>query len=410
MLCKECPSHATCEKCVELIEGGNLRKKVSPPMPITLYQPVQNKTYNGSLVVISRIGMLIKTNAPMDSYIVNIKDKITAEISPIYVKGLKDAIAFDINHVIRNEEKDERLSKEAYDFLFSDKNEVINKLTEHLDDTLREKLREEFQRELFKTDLIDRLKMSSCYRYEKGRLRLQSGEKHPLVDEYQLIDLIETAVKKGVPQRDYIMEPTKNMYLDIHAIPLSHDVGGILTFDVSDIVKKEKDMIREQWNNYRDVILSLTNGKLHLMERKELGEHTLIYEKKFNFYLDEIKQMSELRQGISQWFEEKGRKVEYKLLITTTEAVTNALKYSGQCEVEIWQNDKGILILVGDHGHGITLSNLPKATLIKGFSTSQSLGQGFHLMTHYSDMLYLVSDTSGTSVGLYFSQSKEGEE
>ncbi|WP_188623342.1 ATP-binding protein [Caldalkalibacillus thermarum] len=87
-----------------------------------------------------------------------------------------------------------------------------------------------------------------------------------------------------------------------------------------------------------------------------------------------------------------------------TEAVTNALKHAGSCQVEMWQESAtgAILFLVIDQGKGIQLKHLPQVALVRGFSTRSSLGMGFHVMSQYTDKLFLKSDRAGTVVGLYF--------
>ena len=57
-----------------------------------------------------------------------------------------------------------------------------------------------------------------------------------------------------------------------------------------------------------------------------------------------------------------------------------------------------IQIWVEDHGAGIDLGQIPKATLEKGFTTAGSLGHGFFLMLRCIDRLHLLTGPGGTTL------------
>jgi len=52
--------------------------------------------------------------------------------------------------------------------------------------------------------------------------------------------------------------------------------------------------------------------------------------------------------------------------------------------------------LVSDPGHGIDFSILPKAALMAGFSTKQSIGMSFSIMLDLSDRVLLSTQPGGT--------------
>ena len=53
-----------------------------------------------------------------------------------------------------------------------------------------------------------------------------------------------------------------------------------------------------------------------------------------------------------------------------------------------------------DHGKGITLENLPNATLKKGYTTAGTMGQGMKMMLQTVDRIFLLTGAAGTTVVL----------
>ncbi|GGK36172.1 hypothetical protein GCM10010965_31420 [Caldalkalibacillus thermarum] len=304
-LCSQCPHHPSCTNCLNLIDGGLLRKKVSPPKSIILYDEEQSE-YHGWLIGISRIGMLVETNAPLGSYSVKISDHVTVYLSPIYHKGLSGLIAFDIVKVVRENQTDEQLSREEYEYLVLEKKEIISKLTENLEDSVKQKIREELETDLHKSELLDRLLVGASYRYDKGRIRQLSGEQVDILKESDLIKLMKESIKQGAPARELFIDTDREKYIDVHAVPTSFQSGAFLALDVTEIVKKEKELLKEQWENYKEVVLSLTNGKIHLIHRQELNEMLNGYAKQSEMHVEQAIQLAAVRQWVTQSLQAKG--------------------------------------------------------------------------------------------------------
>ena len=57
-----------------------------------------------------------------------------------------------------------------------------------------------------------------------------------------------------------------------------------------------------------------------------------------------------------------------------------------------------VQVRVEDHGHGIAVESLPRATLEKGFTTAGTMGYGFKLMLEAVDRVWLQTGTDGTTV------------
>jgi anti-sigma regulatory factor (Ser/Thr protein kinase) len=401
-LCNQCSTNVNCHSCLEFFEGGALRKKVFPAVPVQMTDD-KGQQYFGKLIAISPVGMLIETEAPVQDYMVNINHTIKARVSPIYQKGISNPIPFDIVEVFRKNTVGKRLSKEEYNSFFTNKRELIRNLTENLNTETKEKIRQELYLELAKSELLDRMVVGNSYIYEKGNIRLLSGNANLPIRERDLLPIMQEALRKQKPARHVIIDVEQEKYIDVHALPLGYQTGGFITLDISDIVKKEKQLLQEQWENYKDIILSLTKGKIQLLNQTEMDALLTNYEKQSFLEVDDAKQMAAMRSILKEEIVLHNIPL-FRISLATTEAVTNALKHAKKCMVEVWYNAHSVLILVSDQGKGIKMKDLPKATLVEGFSTHQSLGKGFHVMAQSTDKLYLKSDPSGTMVGLLFNK------
>lgn len=405
-VCNACPSNPNCENCKQFIDGGTLRKKVNPPRAVILEDKENKKNYNGLLYVISRVGMLIKTTAPRQSYIVDINDEITAKISPVMKKDLIDTdfISFDIVKVSRKTSQDERLSRDEYEYLFSDKKDLIDQLTEDLDENIKNEVREKLKIDLLKSELLDQLQLSATYKYEKGRLKQVSGDKDSFIKESDMLLWMNEALKQNAPRRETLIDPDKERYIDVHSVPLGYQSGGFVTLDVTNIVQKEKQLLEEQWQSFREVTHALSKGKVHLIKYDEIVEILSNCELISEMEVSSSTQLKEVREMIKQALVDVNLQLknQYQLLLSVQEGLTNALKHVGSGKIKIYIHEVKILIMIEDHGKGMLLKDIPKATLIKGYSTSATLGQGFHLMTSYCSQLFLKTDTNGTTLILEY--------
>ena len=78
----------------------------------------------------------------------------------------------------------------------------------------------------------------------------------------------------------------------------------------------------------------------------------------------------------------------------------NAVVHGGGGETAIRGDESAVQIWIADHGTGISLSQLPRAALEFGYSTKDSLGQGFWLMLRSADSVFLLTGSTGTTVVL----------
>jgi anti-sigma regulatory factor (Ser/Thr protein kinase) len=94
-------------------------------------------------------------------------------------------------------------------------------------------------------------------------------------------------------------------------------------------------------------------------------------------------------------------------LLVISEAVTNILKHAKDGKLTIVKTATSLHVLAEDTGSGFPLKLLPYTTLMAGYSTKKSLGQGFTLMMKMADQVLLSTSSSGSAVILVFHE-KEG--
>ena len=152
----------------------------------------------------------------------------------------------------------------------------------------------------------------------------------------------------------------------------------------------------------RDVLMSVTEGRFHLCESaadlppplEALGEP---------FSLVRVEAIPALRHAARDAAQRGGLSDERRedLELAVSEAAMNAVVHSHEGVGQICLHPDGtIQVWVMDTGPGITMENLPRATLERGYTTAGTLGHGFWLMLNSIDRLWLLTGTSGTTVVL----------
>jgi anti-sigma regulatory factor (Ser/Thr protein kinase) len=173
----------------------------------------------------------------------------------------------------------------------------------------------------------------------------------------------------------------------------------------------ESERLRRDFN--RDVLLAVTNGKLRLVDREDipgvlLGMRDPGMVRELHDPVDATTLRQSLQALTAGFFAEEGRGAD--LLMSVTEAATNAIKHGNGGEAKVWVVDETVSVMIVDHGEGIAPTHLARATLEKGYSTRISLGMGFHLMLETSDVLSLSTGPDGTAVLIQVSNCPRGSE
>ncbi|WP_227394311.1 ATP-binding protein [Jeotgalibacillus aurantiacus] len=169
--------------------------------------------------------------------------------------------------------------------------------------------------------------------------------------------------------------------------------------------------VPESWEIYRDVIYAATQEKLLLILKEEIeffknGELLLEY------MIRKRSDIADIRNMARQCFEEKGYSKSFMMscLLVLSESLTNVFKHAKCGHVKIVEDHhQSLHFIVEDEGPGIDLQSLPKATLLNGFSTRESLGQGFNVMMKIASKLRLYTGGQGTTLIISFDQPMDKE-
>jgi PAS domain S-box-containing protein len=152
---------------------------------------------------------------------------------------------------------------------------------------------------------------------------------------------------------------------------------------------------------YSEVIAAVTGGKLILVTPDEMSE--MLGERVGpEWHVDEYSQFSKVRAELAETLQSAGLSPDdcEGYVLAAGEAMTNAVKHGGVGTVAVHHTQDTVQIEVADHGPGIDFEYLPKATLVPGFSTKQSLGMGFTIMLEVCDRVLLTTQPGLTVLAL----------
>jgi anti-sigma regulatory factor (Ser/Thr protein kinase) len=154
----------------------------------------------------------------------------------------------------------------------------------------------------------------------------------------------------------------------------------------------------------REVLLGATQGRLRLCERRsELPERLTATELPVPLAQDSLPATRNLVSSVAQEMGFADDRVD-QLRTAVSEAAMNAVIHGGGGTLAICSDGETIQVWVDDHGSGIQMATLPRATLERGYSTKGSLGHGFWLMLNMSDEVSLFTSAAGTTVVLTFAR------
>ncbi|MBC8139775.1 MAG: PAS domain S-box protein [Fibrella sp.] len=93
---------------------------------------------------------------------------------------------------------------------------------------------------------------------------------------------------------------------------------------------------------------------------------------------------------------------QWDFLMAVGEASMNAVVHAGGGVGQVFGNAATgtVQVWITDHGTGIELASLPRATLERGYSTAGTLGHGFWMILQTCDRVYLLTGVLGTTVVL----------
>ena len=171
--------------------------------------------------------------------------------------------------------------------------------------------------------------------------------------------------------------------------------------EVGEAARALREAADQQKAFLRDVLLSVTDKKLRLCDTaSELPACLAPDAEAVPVTSGSLKA---LRQGALAAARGRGFGEErcHDLVTAVGEAAMNAVVHGGgggRGRVCAAPDGQTVQVWVEDAGTGITLENLPRATLEKGHSTAGSLGQGFWMMLKTADRIWLLTGKAGTTV------------
>ena len=153
----------------------------------------------------------------------------------------------------------------------------------------------------------------------------------------------------------------------------------------------------------RDVLASVTDGHLHLCDTPgDLPPALTPFAEPLPLSMSGG--LRELRRQAAEAAREAGLPDVrgFDLELAVGEAGMNAIVHSGEGTGQVlWDRAQGVVqVCISDQGEGITVENLPRATLERGYSTKATLGHGMKMMLQATDALWLLTGATGTTVVL----------
>ena len=161
-------------------------------------------------------------------------------------------------------------------------------------------------------------------------------------------------------------------------------------------------LLEQQRVFLRDVLSSVTEGKLLLSTSPAQlpAPLTLVGD---TIVLTREGGLHGLRLRVQEAARSAGHSEErqFDLITAASEAGMNCIVHGGGGTAQVSVGADGtVQVRVEDQGRGIAVENLPRATLLRGFSTKATLGHGLKMMIEAADRLYLLTSLNGTTVVL----------
>jgi anti-sigma regulatory factor (Ser/Thr protein kinase) len=177
----------------------------------------------------------------------------------------------------------------------------------------------------------------------------------------------------------------------------------------STLVDRQKQLeTNTEWDIYRDVIYAVTNKKLLLStpeEIKQLSFGEIVYMGEIKERADIPNSRKEIRETLEQM--QVGTRNMMNWLLAISEVITNIIKHAEEGSVIVKRDNNQVYVIVEDRGPGFDLENLPSMTLMAGYSTKKSMGQGFHLMLKMTKQIILSNNERGSTIILKFTKKED---
>lgn len=164
-----------------------------------------------------------------------------------------------------------------------------------------------------------------------------------------------------------------------------------------------------KWEVYRDVIYAATQGQFLLINEEEINEYkagTVLCEGTIKDRGDIPLCRNIAKEALEQHGYDKAKLMSWLLVLS--EGITNTIKHAEEGRMTIIDDveKNEIRFVIEDKGPGFILKDLPKTTLLAGYSTKKSMGQGFTLMMKIAKQVLLFTGPKGSIIILVFDNNK----
>ncbi|NNV02632.1 ATP-binding protein [Brevibacillus sp. MCWH] len=404
ILCERCPDEPSCRNCLNELRVGRSAQKVLPPRQVRLTLLADGAEVVAELRAVSRTAVgLYCPGQPLHG---RIEVELAADFRIIgsLVRGIRNVpyYVLDIEKVLRRNEVLERLLlDEFHRWHLSgelDPASLLKNMRERNDEWSRI-----IKQELQKLSILRQVGAIYLYLVEDGRLRPLGTVRVEDPLEQEMRRLAARAADAGTALREQVVAPDGSRVYELYASPLPDRTCGLALIDITEAIAEERRRQKKEWDLYKQVLASVTGDKLVLLTDEEL--FVLIREGEMLAAIDvrAPEDLSRLRRECRRVLEPLGmadkRLLQY--IVALNEAASNTLKHGSGGTVTLYRaNEQVCRAVVHDQGGGIDLEELPRATLIQGYSTRNSLGVGFHVMLRCCDRLLLCSSSAGTKLVL----------
>jgi PAS domain S-box-containing protein len=239
--------------------------------------------------------------------------------------------------------------------------------------------------------------------------RMRAIDIDPVYDATTYQALFQRVDGERLPPFESLQRRADGTMLPIEASVSRLDIGGRpLLFsscrDISERKAAERELRQaavRQRAFLRDVLASVTEGRLILCQSEaELPVPLSPFSAPIPISM--LGGLRDLRRSISDACQAVDLSDErcHDLITAASEAGMNAAVHAGEGIGQVFLDAQTDLVQVRitDHGPGISLENLPHATLRKGFTTAGTLGHGMKMMLQTADHVFLLTSPSGTRV------------
>lgn len=232
-------------------------------------------------------------------------------------------------------------------------------------------------------------------------------------------------IPNGIEMRYQAPGDTRARHLTLNALPVDIGLSCLNAPNLLVTVRDDTELracqeelahLREEakvalWNRdrlLRDVLSAATEGKLILCQsEKDLPLLGTPRGEPVPLALSTLRQMRmQVRQQCAEVQMPLTRIDDFENAVG--EAAMNAVIHgeAGTGQVRVREGDTPVVqTWIRDYGKGISILDLPRAALEKGYSSSGTMGQGFKIILQTSDKVYLLTGDQGTT--LVLEQAKE---